>query len=59
MEIYQLKVDGEWYNVSKMEFILAERAAGFKPKYRYNSEEYWNVCATGGFTTSGIKGRIL
>jgi hypothetical protein len=44
--------------VTKEEFIAAERAAGFRPKLSSNHPDYMKVCATGGFGIGGISGRI-
>lgn len=59
-DIFQLKhVDHDmWSTVTKEEWIRAERGAGFYPKYDSDSPQYWTTCATGGFETDTIIGRI-
>ncbi|MFK4131996.1 hypothetical protein ACI2KR_06830 [Pseudomonas luteola] len=44
--------------VTKEEWIQAERAAGFKPKLASTDPEYMAICATSGFVGQGIAGRI-
>jgi hypothetical protein len=44
--------------VSKLEFIKAEREAGFRPKMASNDPRYMTVCATGGFA-GAYKGGII
>lgn len=56
-EKYWLKANAisgsSWSEVSKEDWIKAERAAGFRPN------NYMKVCATGGFSNSaGISGSI-
>jgi hypothetical protein len=46
-------VFGGWHEVTFEKFVLAERDAGFRPKYGGPG------LATGGFTGHGIQGRIL
>jgi len=60
MERYELKTDfTDWIEVSKFEWIRAERAAGFRPKISSTDPHYMQTCATGGFSSSGgISGRI-
>ena len=50
---YYLKADfqKEYQEVTKEEFIQAERAAGFNPKYG-------DGLATGGFSGNGVSGSI-
>ncbi len=50
---YFLKGDWEedWKEVTKEEFINAERAAGFRPKSG-------DGVATGGFGGNGVSGRV-
>jgi len=52
-EKYYLKADfqNEYQEVTKEEFIQAERAAGFRPKYG-------DGLATGGFLGNGVSGSI-
>lgn len=62
-ETYWLKASGipgsSWTQVSKGDWIKAERAAGFRPKLWSGHEDYMKVCATGGFGGStGISGSI-
>lgn len=50
---------GDWVEVSKEEWIRAERAAGFRPKCASDHPRYMQVCATGGFGSSyGTQGKI-
>lgn len=44
--------------VTKQEFIKAERNAGFRPKLASNHPDYMNVCATGGFGSGDTGGSI-
>jgi hypothetical protein len=44
--------------VTKEQFIRAERNVGFHPKCAHDSPNYWTTCATGGFSGSGMSGRI-
>lgn len=44
--------------VSKAEFIQAERNAGFRPKLPYDHPEYYTTFATAGFSGNNISGRI-
>jgi len=57
---YFLKADwqDEWQEVSKEKWIEAERAAGFRPKCSSDHPRYMKDCATGGFTGSGVSGKI-
>lgn len=61
-ERYFLKItvgahEAEW-EVTKEEWVEAERAAGFRPKVSSDHPDYMKVCATGGFTSGPISGRI-
>jgi hypothetical protein len=61
---YQLMADGipgsDWVSVSKEDWILAERSAGFRPKMSSDNPRYMSTCATGGFGSSGgTRGRIV
>jgi hypothetical protein len=47
----------EWIEVTKEEFIQAERSAGFWPK-GCTPEEAKDTTATGGFSGNGISGRV-
>ena len=55
MEDYKYYLKADWQDepqeVSKEEFIQAERAAGFRPKSG-------NGCATGGFSGGGVRGSM-
>ena len=57
---YFLKTTG--YNneveVTKEEWIRAERSAGFRPKIQSTDPMYMKVCATGGFSSGYIQGII-
>lgn len=44
--------------VTKAEWIKAERLAGFQPKCASDHPAYWTQCATGGFSGNGISGSI-
>lgn len=44
--------------VTKQEFIKAERAAGFRPKLPSTHPNYMETCATGGFSSGDMRGRI-
>jgi len=44
--------------VTRKEWIQAERAAGFRPKMASTDPGYMDTCATGGFTGNGISGSI-
>ena len=54
MDKYYLKADfqKDKQEVTKEEFIQAERAAGFRPKYG-------DGIATGGFSGNGVSGYIV
>lgn len=53
-EKYWLKAEAipgsAWSEVSKEDWIKAERAAGFRPKLWSGDPNYMKVCATGGFS---------
>ena len=57
---YFLKADWQdgWDEVSKGEFIAAERVAGFYPKCASTDQKYMDTCATGGFGCGGVSGKI-
>lgn len=58
---YLLKADisdMDWMEVSKEEWIKAERRAGFRPKLPSDHPNYMKICATGGFGGWGISGKI-
>jgi hypothetical protein len=62
MERYELSgtwIGAEWREVSKKEWIQAERSAGFRPKMSSDHPDYMNTCATGGFSNGSIRGRIV
>ena len=44
--------------VTKEEWIRAERSAGFRPKMASDHPEYMNTFATGGFSNNFISGSI-
>lgn len=44
--------------VSKEEFIRAERNAGFRPKLCFDHPDYMTTFATAGFQGNGIYGRM-
>ncbi len=60
-ETYWLKSDwqDEWTEVTKEQWIKAERQAGFRPKCASTELAYMTTCATGGFTGGGISGKIV
>jgi hypothetical protein len=60
-ERYQLKSDipgSDWVDVTKEEWIKAERAAGFRPKLDQDDPRYMQTCATSSFSGGGMSGRI-
>lgn len=60
MTKYLLKADHqtEWDEVTKEEWIKAERNAGFRPKLSSDNPAYMTTCATGGFGGAGVSGKI-
>ena len=51
---YFLKTDWtSWKEVTKEQWVSAERSAGFRPKGGGDG------CATGGFSGHGVRGRII
>lgn len=48
----------QWVEVTKEDWIKAERAAGFRPKLWSGDPNYMTTYATGGFSGGGISGRI-
>lgn len=60
-EKYFLKADWqtEYQEVTKEQWIKAERAAGFRPKLSSDDPDYMKTCATGGFSGSGVNGKIV
>ena len=61
VERYYLRAsDGSpWQQVTKEDWIKAERAAGFRPKLASTDPEYMTTCATGGFgVNGGTRGEI-
>jgi len=50
----------EWTEVTKKEWVKAERREGFSPRgIRADDPRYLTTCATAGFTgLSGISGRV-
>ena len=59
-EKYFLKADWQtdWTEVTKQEWIKAERAAGFRPKMSSDDPRYMDTCATGGFSSGNTSGKI-
>lgn len=59
-EKFWLKATGipgsQWVEVTKEEWIRAERRAGFRPSVPSWTDDYMTTCATGGFGGSGISG---
>jgi hypothetical protein len=59
MDKYFIKLgDGEFREVTKREWISAERSAGFVPKLSSLDPKYMDTCATASFSGNGIHGRI-
>lgn len=60
MDKYYLKASfqPEWVEVTKEEFIRAERRAGFRPKCASSDPKYMSTCATGGFSSGEVSGRV-
>lgn len=59
---YQLKADApgsDWATVTKEDWIKAERQAGFCPKMASDDPRFMKVCATGGFGSGSIQGRLV
>lgn len=55
---YFLKAEGFGEKqVTKKEWIKAERNAGFRPKMASTEPNYMKVCATAGFTSGNMSGR--
>jgi hypothetical protein len=61
-EKFWLKASGipgsQWVEVSKDDWIKAERRAGFRPKLWSGDPNYMTTCATGGFGDGGTEGSI-
>jgi len=61
-ERYFLKSDfsgSSWTEVSKTDWIRAERSAGFRPSLPSWDPDYMTTCATGSFTNAGgVRGAI-
>lgn len=57
---HMLKADWQtvWSEVSKEEWIRAERMAGFRPKLWSGDPAYMTTYATGGFSGGGVSGKI-
>ncbi len=59
MRKFYLKAEGfDEKEVSKEDWIKAERRSGFRPPMASTEDRYMKVCATGGFTCGGVSGRI-
>lgn len=56
--LLQRRGESDWKEVSKQEWIKAERQAGFYPKVSSLHPQFWLICATGGFNDGNIRGRI-
>jgi len=58
MSTYLLKADHQKKpeEVTREEWIKAERRAGFRPKMASTDPDYMDVCATAGFSGNGISG---
>lgn len=50
--------EGDETEVSRDDFIRAERNAGFRPKCASDHPDYRTTLATGGFGGCGVSGRI-
>tara|TARA_R110000823_G_scaffold101636_10_gene218347 strand:+ start:1669 stop:1890 length:222 start_codon:yes stop_codon:yes gene_type:complete len=48
----------EWTEVTKEEWVKAERTAGFYPKLPRDDSRFMTTCATGGFSGANIRGKI-
>lgn len=48
--LYYLRVDGVERRVSKRDWIMEERRAGFRPECVASNPEYMEVCVTEGFS---------
>jgi hypothetical protein len=48
----------DWHEVTREEWIRAERAAGFQPKIASTDPRYWTTEATGGFSSGNVSGRV-
>jgi hypothetical protein len=48
----------KWIEVSKEDWIKAERRAGFRPKLWSGHVDCMKICATGGFGDGSIAGSI-
>lgn len=57
-QIYFLNSDNKKNQVTKEEWIKAERNAGFNPSISITSPQYMKVCVTVGFSKNGISGTI-
>jgi hypothetical protein len=56
---YYLEYQGMKKEVSKKEWVQAERSAGFRPKCYHGRNETCECEATGGFSSSqGIRGSV-
>lgn len=60
MHRYFLKADHQtsWDEVTKEQWVMAERNAGFRPKLWSGDPNYMTTCATGGFSGGGVSGKI-
>ena len=57
---YYLRADHQtdYDEVTKEEYIRAERNAGFKPKFAFDDSKYNTVIATAGFYGGGVSGKV-
>jgi len=60
MDRYFLKADHQtdWDEVSKEDWIKAERQAGFRPNLPSDHPQYMNTCATLSFCGGPVSGKI-
>jgi hypothetical protein len=59
MRFYLQTPDQPRREVSREEWIRAERAAGFRLGYAADHPSYWDTCATAGFLGKGYQGDIV
>lgn len=59
MDIFFIRIgEGDEREVTRAEWIVVERAAGFRPKMAFDDPKYMETCATGGFSGQGLSGRV-